>query len=144
MDAGSLGGRQWKGASVNKLFSALLIIACCSAIGCGKKELGAVRGTVTFKGEKVHEGMLIFKNQDTGTSYTGQLDSEGNYTMVVPEGAGIPVGRYKVTVLPPFSASAADPKKYANIPQRYRDQKTSDLEIEVVAKGVEFNIDLKP
>jgi hypothetical protein len=126
---------------VNKLFSALLIIGSCTVVGCGKKELGAVRGTVTFKGEKVREGMLIFKNQDTGTSFTGQLDAEGNYTM---EGAGIPVGKYKVTVLPPFSASAGGPKKYANIPQRYRDQKTTDLELEVVAKGVEFNIDLKP
>lgn len=125
---------------MNQRLSAILVIGVCAVAGCGKAELGAVRGRVTFKGETVPEGMLIFKNQDTGTSFTANLDAQGRYTL--PD-AGIPVGKYRVTVLPPFAAMAG-PKKYQNIPQRYRDQKTTDLEVEVVGKGVEFNIDMQP
>jgi hypothetical protein len=127
---------------VTKRLFALLIIGCCALAGCGKTEFGAVHGVATFKGKPVREGMVIFKNQQTEVSFTGQLDSDGKYTVVAPERPGIPVGKYKVTVLPPFAASAT--KKYDDIPPRYRDQKASDLELEVVAKGNEFNIDLKP
>ncbi len=128
----------------------LIVVAC--VLGCRRDEVRAVvSGKVTFRDEPVTEGVVIFSNAAKGIHLTASLDDQGCYEVMSAEGAGLPPGEYHVAVSPPIfdppvGASPGSTKipTFPNIPQKYRDQKTSGLSLTVTEEARTFDIDMKP
>src|SRR5262245_55988098 len=108
------------------LLAALVATAGVLA-GCGSGEkLGEVEGTVTFKGQPVKEGTVIFQKE--GAMAEAPLDQNGRYVMKPPQHR-LPPGEYQVTVMPLMYLEDPDPKhtppalvlkRAPNIPEKYR------------------------
>jgi len=131
--------------------AALVLAAALCVAGCQKGEtLGTVSGNVTFQGKPVTEGVVMFTAP--GVNLNAKLDAQGHYEVKQAKGAGLPPGNYQVSVNPPvFDAPMAGgnqpmPKipTFPNIPQRYRNAKTSGLTLTVTEKGSTLDIDMKP
>jgi hypothetical protein len=117
----------------------LLALALCLSLGCGKR-LAEVHGRVTFQGQPVSGGAsLLFVNAEAGTYIVAKLDEDGRYRVEMAEGHGLPPGRYAVGVRPPDLAP-----NFPSIPKKYRDPKTSGLELDLTSKGAIFDIDMQP
>ena len=124
--------------------------------GCGPKlpPLGKVGGSVTYKGSPVTEGSVIFTDLAQGVAVVSDLDSEGHFACEVARGPGLPPGNYRVAIIPPGRPKPslqyvapdydAGNKTYPHIPQKYRDEKTSDLTATVQSgDNPEFHFDMK-
>jgi len=100
-----------------------------------------VTGKVTYKGQPVKEGTITLVDDVHGTGGGAELDGEGNYRIVTPEG-GLPPGTYQVAIQPPQveessngnTAPAMVPKNMPDIPEKYRNIRTSELKV-VVKEG---------
>lgn len=90
-------------------FHRAAIVACLAlaAAGCGddgKPPMGSVTGTVTYKGEPLTPGSVIFSpvnatEEQPGQPATGQLASDGSYRLTTfDDGDGAIVGEHIVTV----------------------------------------------
>ncbi|WP_437186968.1 carboxypeptidase-like regulatory domain-containing protein [Planctomicrobium sp. SH668] len=119
--------------------------------GCGSSTPnGVVSGKVTFEGEPVTEGSVLFVPQDTKFGGEAPINADGSYSIKTQIG-GLPPGKYLVAVqLPRVEMGATKrspgtmmPKEVDNIPKIYRSSKTSGLEIQVPAGGVSFDIAMK-
>lgn len=121
--------------------------------GCGSNQtdrgpVGVVSGKVTFKGEAVTEGTVHFTNATSGFGGTAAIESDGHYRLSSSE--GLPVGQYSVTVMPPVvmesiipnSPPSEVPKEMPNIPEKYRFEGSSGLNVDVTAGKVTFDIDM--
>lgn len=124
-------------------------------VGCGKR-LAEVNGRVTCNNLPVSGGAkVLFSNNDAGTHIEAKLDEDGSYRVAMAEGYGLPPARYQVSVLPPplhlspeFIEKHRDKgppllAAFPSIPLKYRDPKTSGLELHLTAEGATFNIDMK-
>lgn len=126
-------------------------IAGCSGEG-PDYETGQVSGTVTFDGKPVTEGSVTFHSEELGTGGTADLGSGGTFTVRGAEGAGLRVGSYVVRISPPPQdfgdgdpnkpAPTIAPKEFPNIPEKYRDSKTSGLKADVKAGPNEFKFEM--
>ncbi len=124
--------------------------------GCNRKALGPVSGRVTFQGKPVSDGASIyFCDNLRGTHMTALLDKDGTYRVEMAEGFGLPPGQYDVAILPPvitLTAAFIEQQKgkspylakFPSIPLRYRDPKTSRLNVVVEAAGTTFDVDMTP
>lgn len=129
-----------------------LLLLGIALAGCSRPEvLGPVSGKVTFQGAPVSKGMIVFSNLEKGVTIQAKLDEDGSYEVEMAKGAGLPLGTYQVCIVPPIpevttSWPMAPPKlpSYANIPERYRDARTSELVVEVTGNGVVFDVAMKP
>lgn len=128
---------------------ALLVAAC---VGCGGSTGNnpdfAVSGKVTFAGEAVTEGIVVFELADQGAAINAALGVEGAYTVTTPPG-GMPAGSYKVSIQPvpvemPTDADAEPPPPNdpANIPEKYRSAETSGLTADVKAGDNTFDFEM--
>lgn len=106
--------------------------------GCGSNEpRGRINGKVTFQGQAVSEGIVLFSNNEKGIHMTTDLKSDGSYEITTAKGVGLPTGKYQVCVCPPLingttgTGPVPKPKPYTNIPLKYRDFKTSGLTLTV-------------
>jgi hypothetical protein len=138
-----------------RLSWAALMSLFLAASGCGTgASLGAATGRVTYHGEAVTEGSVMFTDTVRGAAYVAPLDANGKFELQVAAGFGVPPGKYVVTIGPPRAMPSMDPmknlagppanKEYKNIPLKYRDEKTSGLEAVVVAganKPFDFNME---
>ncbi len=129
----------------------ILSVALAALIGCGSKKDpgGTVKGTITYKGSAVNGAGLMMYPQ-SGNSFVIPVTQEGTFDAV-----DIPAGEYVIVVQPSSGKSGVpstkgmDPAKAAEmqskieamkspptipIPQKYTQQKTSDLKL-TVAKG---------
>jgi hypothetical protein len=123
-------------------------------IGCSGRNVdyGSIHGRVTFKGQPVTEGQVVFFEPEIHVYHTARIQPDGTYTAKMSDGPGLAVGTYQVAVMPPVvepSGSKAPgphtPGKYPDIPPRYRSPKTSQLTLEVKeGKNPPFDIDMKP
>lgn len=82
-------------------FGALVLVAA----GCGKsgEKLHPVKGKVTLKNEPLKAGMVTYfpdaaKGNKSTTNPSGQIQSDGSYTLSTGERSGAPAGWYKVVV----------------------------------------------
>lgn len=125
-----------------------LILGACLVAGCGggdgKKATGTAKIMVTYGGQPVSEGAVQLVVAGSGMGAYGQLDASGTVTL-----ADVEVANYTVVVTPPpppdpVPGSPATVKDYPNIPQIYREQKTSPLKAEVKPTSNEFKFELKP
>lgn len=129
-----------------------LLALICPLAGCQRgEELGHVTGKVTFKGQPVPSGMVIFANKEKGVYMTAPLDSQGAFEVIMAQGAGLPLGSYALGVSPPPMDHPLGPieeppeaDKRKDIPRRYRDPATSGLTHEVKSGENVIELDLMP
>lgn len=128
----------------------LVVLICLLSAGCGgRKEMGRVSGTVTFRGQPVPDAVVNFSplQKPPGLART---DERGHYTLnTLRKGDGGFAGTSVVTITPwsePFDSIAGGKpppeRPRPDIPERYREAATSPLTAEVVA-GQENICDLK-
>jgi hypothetical protein len=83
----------------------LLLMISVVLCGCMDEQpadvTGTVTGRVTFDGQPVPYGAIVFQNEQEGTIASMRLDQEGNYKLRFAGGLEIPAGEYVVTVQPP-------------------------------------------
>ena len=125
-----------------------------------------VSGTVTNDGKHVTlNSLVVFYNKDKGLTLTGTLDSLGKYSLTAGDPKiGVPAGRYEVSISPPVPAvvevnpAGADYQKMMqaggdaappapsnaapDIPEKFRDAKTSGLVFEVKEGPNTYDFDL--
>lgn len=133
--------------SLCRLFAILPILGLLLS-GCGSGEVrGRVAGKVTFQGQPVSEGIVVFANDQQGVHMTADLKPDGSYQIITAKGAGLPLGTYTISVCPPlpqvttgvFGKPPAK-KPYPNIPVKYRNPKTSGLTLTVSEGENSFDI----
>jgi hypothetical protein len=125
------------------LLTAVLLLAI--APGCrrgsegSEATTGTVRGTVTFEGKPIGEGVISFLQQETGGGAMAHIDSSGHFEIKTP----LKAGTYRVAVcpptlrVPPGAPGAEVPlrrmKRYPNIPEFYHSEYSSDLTVRIDA-----------
>lgn len=136
------------------------LIAPVLLLGCAEKgpERGVVKGRVTFNGKGATGVTVFFENAESGVAINAPVDTNGNYEVKSYQGAGLPVGSYRVAVMPGgvMTAEEASPKateaKAARaaaavtpIPERYHKTATSHLTVDVKAgENPPFDFSLTP
>jgi hypothetical protein len=127
------------------LFSALALFLLAS---CGTRTpVGTVAGKLTFEGKAVSEGRVTFAGEKTGISDEALLSADGSYAIKKP----LPVGDYKVTVIPLIVRKQVDgkgpvvgvEKDAPDIPEKYRLDASSDLMATIKEGKNELNFDMK-
>ena len=135
------------------LLVAALVLSWFGLAGCGgpSETLGKVAGKVTFQGEPVTEGVVIFSNQEKGVYMTAALGPDGSYTVEMAQGSGLPLGTYRVSIAPPPPNDRVGPVPkpikpgaHSNIPQKYRKPDTSGLTLTVEQGENTFDVDMVP
>lgn len=149
-----------------------ICVGVCLLTGCGGSTgpvgpQAQVNGTVTNDGKPVTlNSQVVFYNAEKGLTLSGTLDSLGKYSLSAADPKlGVPVGRYDVKILPPaapvveMNQSSADYKKMMqaggagaattkpaddapDIPENFRDTKTSKLVFEIKEGANTFDLDL--
>jgi hypothetical protein len=130
---------------MQKYCLALLAMGLVSGgLGCGSSSgVGQVTGRVTYRGEPVTKGAVVFEDNERGISVNAPLGGDGAFTARTHDLPGLPPGTYKLAVSPrTFGDGSAplvvDPNSTATpttiIPEKYQQSATSGLTT-VVAPG---------
>ena len=113
------------------LFSSVLIVALLSSCR-SERPLGKVAGRVTFRGQPVREGSVVFSDTVQGLTFFSNLNAEGEFVFEVARGYGLPPSTYKVSIQPPMPKASLEyvapdysNKTYPDIPEIYRSEVTS-------------------
>jgi hypothetical protein len=132
---------------------AVVLAVTLGLVGCGgerKDVLGPTTGKVTFQGQPVAAGEVLFDNGQ-GIARIAPLASDGAFVVESADGFGLPVGTYKVAIQPPRIEHPLGPIKeppkpqiFPNIPERFRDLKSSGFSAEIKAGKNELSFDMKP
>lgn len=134
-------------------FLALIITVLFGSTGCGRSELptGAVSGRVTYGGEPVTEGTVLFQ-PEKGPAAVGGLDGNGRYVLRTRSlGGGAVVGSHVVTIVPPTDIDIIGirgpgelPKReFPNIPISFHHASTTTLAAEVKPGVNVFDFELR-
>ncbi len=132
----------------------LLAAICGAAVGCGRRDMGPVSGTLRYQGKPVPDAVVKFTAQSRPTA-VGRTDAEGRYTLTTfRKGDGAYGGSHRVVVIPWLESwidlpdDAQTGRKpppvlpRPDIPDRCRQQGESPLKADVVA-GKNNVIDLE-
>lgn len=123
---------------------ALLAVVAVAAVGCRPaKPRGAVRGTVTFRGEPVTKGIVMLYSAKAGYGDQREITADGSFFV-----DDLPYGPFQLAVHPPMvmddfggkSAPSLRTVEVDNIPKRYRSPSTSGFSCEV--SGPSLTVDL--
>jgi hypothetical protein len=143
----------------------LCLLLCLAVTGCGSS--GSVSGKVSYKGEPLGGGVVVFTSTEGKSSASAQIGPDGQYSI-----DKIPAGPVKISVetnsakpakapprgalpTPPAGAmpkdidpskynQASQPKgKYVAIPENYADPEKSGLTYTVTSGPQTHEIDLK-
>ena len=115
------------------------------AAGCGEsRPLGAVTGTVRYRGEAVREGIVSLYSPELGAGKETDIRPDGTFIV-----SGLLLGPYRIAIHPPLirqdfggkSAPSMEAKKVGNIPERYRNPSTSGFSCDVT--GLSSRIELR-
>jgi hypothetical protein len=112
-------------------------------VGCGGSPAKvAVRGKVTFRGQPLKDGTVMFVAQGAGVTAAGTIQPDGSYELHSGKpGEGITPGLYKVAITPGYyDPTTGTPPRFA---ARYVDPDTSGLQAEVKQGAGSFDFDLK-
>lgn len=145
-------GRKWSSDAVGLFF--LLAAICGAAVGCGRREMGPVSGTLKYQGNPVPDATVKFTTPSRPTA-VGRTDAEGRYTLTTfRKGDGAYGGSHRVVVipwmdgwvdLPDDAETGRKPPPVLprpDIPEQFRQPTESPLKAEVVA-GKNNVIDLE-
>lgn len=108
----------------NVLGLSIALVACLLLVGCGesKRKLNGkvVQGGAPFTvSDKGIIALVFVSDADSSKMYNATTKPDGTFTVVGPDGKGIPAGKYKVqlTVQDPYSGPGSKDKfdgKFAN------------------------------
>lgn len=122
------------------------LAACCLALGCASKNeapKGTVKGNVTLDGKAIENIAVSFENAAAGVARMADVDADGSFEVKSYQGPGLPVGSYRVAIIPggmirsademPLAGKKAPPARPApkGIPEKYFKASTSGLTVEV-------------
>ena len=120
--------------------------------GCGSGnslDLAPVTGKVTFQGEPLDHGTVIFfpPGGTKGPQASGMIQPDGSFTMKTSSKAGAVVGKHKVMVQCRRVVTPEEAKYLVMgellIPRQYANPNSTPLQIDVEKGGNEFPIELK-
>ena len=105
-------------------------------VGCEEKiSTGTVRGKVTLDDAPFADAAVQFASPDSGQAATADIQPDGTFTIETP----LPVGSYVVFLIPKsaMSETAGDQPVEEepideSVPEKYLNEATSDITIEVV------------
>lgn len=134
----------------------LFFLCLLQAYGCSRDQhppLSRVSGKVTSSGKPLVHGQVCFMSSE-GFGASAIVDADGNYSLRSQYGRGIPVGTYKVIVTAPVleeatpgdTPSPSPPNqedRFPEIPKKYRDFSTTNLQLAVQAGEQTFDLDLQ-
>jgi len=135
-------------------FLCFVLLALSTMTGCGeqieKKPTAPVKGIVTYKGEPLKTGEIVFF-PDTGEQIAhGKIQPDGTFQLTTyEEGDGAFPGNHKVTIISERDmegVSAEDPEASMQpsfIPTKYNLQKTSGLTAVVKEGDNEIKFELE-
>jgi len=132
---------------IRMLFIALF---CSMSMGCGTGEI-AVHGTVTFDGNPIPDGSIIFESEDGKTPSVGGQIMNGKYEFVgPPEGVGKKIVRIRairktgrqIEAGPPAPKGTKVDETEVFIPPIYGEKST--LTAELKSGSNEYDFALKP
>jgi len=109
-------------------------------VGCGPT-LSPVTGTVTYKGEKVKGGMLIFSPSGEGVPASATIQEDGSFALKSGSSDGAILGKATVTYTPPSGEASTDPKKEGKASQ-YVGLVPKDATVEIKSGANTLNIEL--
>jgi hypothetical protein len=140
--------RGW--ASTQRLAGYLLLPLMTALVGCGSRAESTVSGLVTLGGSALDHGQVVFVpvTGGGGQGATGQIESNGSYTVQVGQTGGLPAGEYKVVVLSqapsvPRATPGAPPLPGKLLtPERYRQATTTELQFVVEPGSNKINLEL--
>ncbi len=136
---------------MKRAFTLFCVIAFVAAMsGCGKKHLAKVHGKVSFNGQPINAGTLVFSpivagdNRLPGKSSTGDIEPDGTYqlsTFSIHDGA-LP-GQHQVRFIPWLekkkktaqmitSANYADLRLPASFVVEVKSASDNEIDIELV------------
>lgn len=116
-----------------------LVVVFISGCGPSGPPIAEVSGKVTYQGEPVTVGEVIFIS-DAGYGSSGSLRQDGSFSLVTQHGAGVPLGEYQVAITPPDPDDLPehmDEMTFDNIPEKYHHFGSSGLTA-VVEPGQNF------
>jgi len=135
----------------------LLFLSVCAITlaGCGGSERQSIEGVITLDGEVVDVGGVSFipvsvevPEGEAASKITGEI-IDGRY--LIPAEKGPYLGKYKVivfwdkktgqTYVDPDSEDVYD-KREEGMPEMYRDQEQTTLEVEFIAGKMEYDIEI--
>jgi hypothetical protein len=136
--------------------SCVITVVCSLALtGCSRKSIGpwgTAEGTASVAGQPIAEGIVVFDNPELGVARMAELQSDGRFVQKSVDFPGLPVGKYRVAVLPTRMSKGdwvpvAMSKPQAGggaFPARYHSVATSGLTAEVKeGKNPPFVFDLE-
>jgi hypothetical protein len=122
------------------------LLGCCPA----GPPIAPVSGVVRLDGKPLADGNICFVSVE-GFAASAPLKADGSFQLGSQYGKGIPLGAYRVLVMPrspegfvpmiPDAATAS--KRPSVIPAKYHNLQSSDLRAVVKADCGEFTFDLK-
>lgn len=124
------------------------MIGLAMALGCSNApEMAPVEGKVTYNGEPLKFGTVLFQNTTGGQPASGLIQQDGSFKLTTPKaGDGAKPGQYNVSV---YCYESQDPAKQASfaggdqsmgkllVPKKYIMANTSGLTAEVKAEANE-------
>src|SRR5262249_5481974 len=133
-------------------------LAAClllTAAGCrsGTAPLAAVRGKVTYRGEPLRSGTIVFAPDAArgthGELAQAEIQPDGTFTLMTGDAAGAVPGWHRVTVCALYPALPTLPGQppappLSLLPPRYREPQLSGLSCEVKAdqpNNIELQLD---
>jgi hypothetical protein len=130
----------WK--DIDKRAAAIWLFLIAAAIGC-QEPVGLVSGTVTYEGQPLPAGDVLFSPEDASVvpAY-GTLDEAGHYHLTRAKNKpGAAPAKYRVTVQIDARENSVVARKYS-IPAMYSDPSKTPLQVEVQQGENRYNIDL--
>jgi hypothetical protein len=114
--------------------------------GCAGSE-ATVTGKVTIDGEPAKSGTVTFYADGTGPAATGNIESDGRYSLSTGTDKGLPAGSYIAAVAVVEVIQPADPRSEPIpkllSPEKYQVPATSDLKVEVKPGANDVPLELK-
>ena len=142
----------WRNPLRSWCYSLSALIAICLMVGCGTSveavPSGTASGKITFNGKPLKQGRINFVSATTGTGVYSELQEDGSYEM----SGEIPAGDYRVFFTPPGLGDAppsesTKPKlndALKDLPKKYKNEQSSDLQVVIKEGENTFDFDLKP
>jgi hypothetical protein len=115
----------------------LAMLMVLLTVGCGRPPMAEVSGVVTYNGEPLHVGSIVFMNDSAPNRYqiaTGTIQGGGRYHLTEVACGDV---RISVTTPPPIG-----PVRGTVIPKHYADLDKSGLTYTVTSGSQTFDIKL--
>jgi hypothetical protein len=99
----------------------LSVVAGCGGGSKSRGPTAPVKGKVTYNGKALPAGCTImFVHQKEGFPASAPIGADGGYTLMFNGKPAVPLGTYKVAVVPPASAAASGPPPDPSNPEAYK------------------------